>query len=156
MKKTTIRRTHVRKTKGGPTQVRAHRMKSRFSRSSRNQQLVTSGNAKMIERLPGVGDDIRILVYDGGPETSDRYTVIDVTDGPREYPGGGVLDPGGNGPFYDGLALGDVGPEDGSSLNFSQGTSVVIGDHLGKRIKFSDLPKNTQNHAIMRYREALQ
>jgi len=71
-------------------------------------------------------------IYDNGGETLDRYTVVlnshDMNSDPQ---------------FNDALGLSDnpTHPQ-----GFSQFTSAMDGDHLGKRIRFDQLPMNIRQH----------
>lgn len=38
-------------------------------------------------------------------------------------------------------------------LGFSQWGEYVLGDHLGKKIDFTDLPENVQKHVLERMEE---
>ncbi len=74
-------------------------------------------------------------IYDNGGESIDRYTIVmkyqpwnDKTQG--YFPCLGVDGIGGN--------------------VFSQWGSCVVGSHLGKQIKFTDLPIQTQEHVNQR------
>ena len=77
-----------------------------------------------------------LVCYDNGGETFDRYTVL-------------VTPPEDRDPYYHDSGLWEGL---GLSLNcdwiqgYSQWCDTVPGDHLGKRINFSDLPENVQAH----------
>ncbi len=64
-------------------------------------------------------------IYDTSGETIDRYTIL---TSPTEC-----------------LVVDDCG-----GRNFSQWGACVDGKHLGKRIQFEDLPKETRDHIIER------
>jgi hypothetical protein len=72
-------------------------------------------------------------IYDNGGESFDRYTILFE-------------------PWYFGKSCNCLGlstdPE--SPLGFSQFSDCYDGDHLGKEIKFEDLPDNVQTHIINR------
>jgi hypothetical protein len=66
-------------------------------------------------------------IYDNGGETVDRYTVVyDVTDGT----------------VYESL---DMSTNPFDPQGFCQHGTAVPGKHLGKKIKFKDLPKDCQS-----------
>jgi len=77
-------------------------------------------------------------IYDYGDTVADRYTIV-------LNEGAWVNDRGNT--EYDALGL-SSSPE--SPLGFSQWVSAVLGDHLGKRIRFEALPSNVQEHIIKR------
>jgi hypothetical protein len=62
-----------------------------------------------------------LRIYDNGGATFDRYTVV-YMDRP-EYDG-----------FYECLGMSE------NALGFCQHSSAMIGSHLGKPIKFKELP----------------
>jgi len=64
-------------------------------------------------------------IYDSGGETIDRYTILTC---PTEC----------------------LGVDDCGGQVFSQWGACIDGKHLGKRIKFNDLPKETQTHVLER------
>jgi len=72
-------------------------------------------------------------IWDNEGETVDRYTVV-FTDKER------------NG-LHEALGLSN---DPTSPQGFSQWTSAQEGEHLGKRLDFSDLPKHIQEHIEMR------
>jgi hypothetical protein len=72
-----------------------------------------------------------VRVYDNGGETTDRYTVVMVG---KKWDG--LLYPG------EKTALG----MDEGGLSFSQWTGVHEGKHLGRRVKWEDLPRATRGH----------
>jgi hypothetical protein len=70
-----------------------------------------------------------IRIYDNGGETLDRYTAVFMMlkeSGPNEYSAVGMSE----NPF--------------SPQGFGQHTIATPGRHLGRRIKFSSLPKDCQ------------
>ena len=77
-------------------------------------------------------------VYDNDGKTADRWTVFSKSDLKNKQPNGMV----------DMLSLSE-------NPNSPQGVSMygqgVVGDHLGKEIKFSSLPKEVQKHITSRY-----
>lgn len=85
------------------------------------------------ESVPGVAT--RVKVYDDGDKSFDRYTVV--LDEPGTRAGG------------DFAALG-LSDNPGHPQGFSQFTTAHDGPHLGKRIKFSDLPDGVRKHAAAR------
>jgi hypothetical protein len=80
-----------------------------------------------------------IAVYDNCGETIDRYTVVLS----QEYM------PTNRGSHYNCLALSE---DPTSPLGFSQFSECVLltpikeTNHMGKRIRLTDLPKNVQKH----------
>jgi hypothetical protein len=70
-------------------------------------------------------------IRDNGGETYDRYTVVydsvEYTDG--------------HGTHYEARGMSD---NPFSPLGFGQMCTAMTGKHLGKKIKFSDLPENCQ------------
>lgn len=78
-------------------------------------------------------------VYDNGGKTADRWTVVSKSDLKNKQPNGMV----------DMLSLSE-------NPNSPQGVSMwgegQAGDHLGKKVKFSSLPKEVQKHITMRYK----
>jgi hypothetical protein len=76
-------------------------------------------------------------IWDNGGLTADRYTIV-LNSLYNEM----LYDN-----MFDALAL-DGDP--GSPQGFSQMTGAREGVHLGKRVKFRDLPDNIQNHVIER------
>jgi len=76
-------------------------------------------------------------VYDSGDKTIDRYTVVLKKDNPHDQ--------------YN-MALG-LSAKPSHPQGFSQFTEASDGDHLGKNIKFHDLPVNVQKHVIERLSE---
>jgi hypothetical protein len=76
----------------------------------------------------------KVTVYDAGDETVDRYTIViqdknwEANPGMRQFLG------------VDGMG----------GRSFSQFGECREGSHLGKKIKFSDLPPETQKHVTMR------
>jgi hypothetical protein len=98
-------------------------------------------NAHTFDRLPGIG---RVRAYDNGGETADRYIVLfeDMPD-PDLLPETKVR------PY---------GPRHSLSMSGSpshpQGVSMWGGANpgpwLGRRVYFSELPLNVQQHAIAR------
>ena len=77
-------------------------------------------------------------VYDNGGKTADRWTVVSSDDLKNKQPNGMV--------DMLGLSSNPNSPQ-GVSM-FSQGQ---VGNHLGKKIKFSSLPKEVQKHITQRY-----
>ena len=72
-------------------------------------------------------------VYDNGGKTFDRYSIyIDEKERSGLY---SVL----------GCSSNPTSPQ-----GFSQFSSGMLGPHNGKRIAFSDLPKNVQKHVLFR------
>lgn len=80
----------------------------------------------------------RVTVYDNGGETADRYTIV---------LHGKDWDAGARRGYKMMLGL-SSNPSD--PQGFSQWTEGHEGKHLGKKIKFSSLPKNVQSHAVVR------
>ena len=80
-------------------------------------------------------------IWDNEGETADRYTVI--TTYQEEYP----FNKYNNNTVYLGLSF-------STNCNSPQGVSMfgscVEGDHLGKRIKLSDLSPELQDHVFDR------
>ena len=77
-------------------------------------------------------------VYDNQGKTADRWTVVSKEDLKNKQPNGMV----------DMLGLSEnPGSPQGVSM-FGQGQ---VGNHLGKKVKFSSLPKEVQDHISMRY-----
>jgi len=76
-------------------------------------------------------------IYDNGGETVDRYTIL---LGHHNFGCAGAS-----------LAVSDdpAHPTHG----FSQWGEATDGEHLGKEIKFEDLPKNVQEHITERLKE---
>lgn len=79
-----------------------------------------------------------IGVYDNGGETFDRYTI--------------VLDSFQNETLekfkmYECLGLSS---NPGDPQGFSQWTTCQMGRHLGKKLKFEELPENVQKHVLGR------
>ena len=74
-----------------------------------------------------------LRIYDNGGETFDRYTVVLLNEK--------------HGRFYDCIGLSDnCDRPDG----FSQYCTCEDGRHLGKKIKFTELPENVQKHNELR------
>lgn len=76
-----------------------------------------------------------IAIYDNGGETMDRYTIVFNTyhnwqETLREC-----------------LALSN---DPNSPQGFSQWSSCQVGKHLGKKLKFEQLPEHIQKHVEMR------
>lgn len=71
----------------------------------------------------------RIRCYDNGDKTYDRYTVV-YMDIPENPPGCFACVGMNDRPFH---------PQ-----GFGQHSSAMVGSHLGKRIKFVDLPEDCQ------------
>jgi hypothetical protein len=88
------------------------------------------------ERVHGLVRPIK--VYDNGGESFDRYTV--------------VLDEPGTNRGDDFMALG-LSDNPGHPQGFSQFTTAQDGPHLGKRIKFADLPDEVRKHAVVRLKD---
>ena len=88
------------------------------------------------ERVSGI--PLPIKVYDDERESFDRYTV--------------VLDEPGTKRGRDFTAL-SLSANPGHPQGVSQFTTAQDGPHLGKRLKFSDLPDNVQKHVIRRFAE---
>jgi len=77
-------------------------------------------------------------IYDNGGATADRYTVV-ITE--RALPSGPFRPLVGQGASYMALYL----SEDCNMPNgFNQWGEAIPGPHIGKKIKFSQLPKNVQ------------
>ena len=72
---------------------------------------------------------MNIKCYDNGDKTADRYTVI-YLDYPR-YPG----------KIYQAVAM---SAQPFHPQGVGQHVTVMLGRHLGKRIKFQDLPLDCQ------------
>lgn len=75
-------------------------------------------------------------VWDNKGETLDRYTVVSKKEKVKR-----------NG-FIECLCLSENG------LGVSEFSECITGKHLGKRIEFSSLSKDLQNHIINRYKGA--
>lgn len=80
-------------------------------------------------------------VYDnadkhGNAETIDRYTIVLKSK---------------QGDFFDCLGVSRY-PDDANG--FSQWDRCALGDHLGRKIKFSSLPDNVYSHVIKRLKES--
>ena len=73
-------------------------------------------------------------IYDNGGKTLDRYTLL-INDEPE----------------MNALCLSDSPTH--PTHGFSQFTTAYEGDHLGKEIKFKDLPENVQKHALSRLKD---
>ncbi len=71
-------------------------------------------------------------IWDNGAKSKDRYTIITKEQS--------------NPPSYDALGVSD-------DISFSQWSDALEGKHLGKKIKFSNLPTNVQNEVISRLSE---
>ena len=78
--------------------------------------------------------NVQVAVYDNGGATLDRYTVI-------------PLDAD-----WHGMALG-LSTQPSHPQGFSQWGQCSEGPHLGKRIRFEQLPRNVQEHVMMRLGE---
>ena len=76
------------------------------------------------------------VIYDNGGESFDRYTVVLKTNNLHFAPFN-----------LDCLALSE-NPD--SPSGFSQYSTCVDGAHLGKVIKWADMPLNLQKHIIKR------
>lgn len=85
---------------------------------------------------------MRYSVYDNGGATADRYTVI--PEGKGWHP---VQNRQGRWQ-YCALALNDTPTN--PAFGFSQFCEAVKGRHLGRKVKFADLPSNVQAHARQR------
>jgi hypothetical protein len=72
---------------------------------------------------------MNIKCYDNGGESADRYTVI-YLNYPEYYPGSFMSVGCDDKPFH---------PQ-----GIGMHCAAVPGDHLGKEIKFTDLPKDVQ------------
>ena len=72
-------------------------------------------------------------IYDNGGKTIDRYTIL--TE-----------------PFYFGKSCEALGLSDDcdSPQGFSQWSEAFDGEHLGKEVRFDELPQNVQDHIIRR------
>jgi len=77
-------------------------------------------------------------VYDNGGKTADRWTVFSASDLKNKQPNGMV----------DMLGLSENPNSPQGVSMFSQGQ---VGNHLGKKVKFSSLPKEVQKHISQRY-----
>lgn len=71
----------------------------------------------------------KIRIYDNGGETIDRYTVV-YMDEPERSHGNFAARAMSEDPFH--------------PLGFGQWCSATPGPHLGRRIKFEDLPTDCQ------------
>ena len=80
-------------------------------------------------RTSGIEGIMNIKCYDNGGETVDRYTVV-YLDYPEKEPATFSAVGMSGQPFH---------PQ-----GFGQHCAAMPGKHLGKRIKFSDLPKDCQ------------
>ena len=73
-------------------------------------------------------------IWDYGEKQLDRFTVVfDIPEGNK---------------YFECLCLSENG------LGFSQWSNCQEGKHLGKLVKWSDLPESLQNHIDYRMREA--
>lgn len=90
-----------------------------------------------------IKNDDRFAVYDSKGD-NDRYTVIDLMWCER-YPVAGSKKKY----LYDCLGFNNVPTN--PSHGVSQFSSCNMGRHLGKRIKFSQLPRDLQKHVIERF-----
>lgn len=70
-------------------------------------------------------------IYDNGGKTIDRYTI--------------VTQPSYSNDLWECLGVDSVG-----GTGFSQWGECKLGRHLGKEIKFNELPKETQDHVLER------
>ena len=75
-------------------------------------------------------------VYDAGPEQNDRYTV--------------VLKPVWEANPGHSQCLGFNAQPTHPSYGISQFSECVVGRHLGKKIKFADLPEHLREHVVGR------
>jgi len=80
-----------------------------------------------------------LAIYDN-PEFGDRYSVV--------LSSRTMVDPKEHDKLRDCLAVGDdvTHPQNG----FSQMTVAELGPHLGKPIRFEDLPRPVQDHVMER------
>ena len=80
-----------------------------------------------------------LSIWDNGGKTVDRYTIM--------------LDPKAGWSKGDHLGLGNVN-QSGTSAGFSQfGNGAQEGSHLGKKLKWNDLPPGVQKHIVGRLSE---
>jgi hypothetical protein len=79
-----------------------------------------------------------LSVHDSGPNTGDRYTVV------LNPKAGWEANPG----YHN--CLGFNSDPTHPAHGISQFSECMRGRHLGKRIKFTDLPKDLQRHVIGR------
>jgi hypothetical protein len=80
-----------------------------------------------------------LAVYDNGGKSMDQYTIVTdnvVGSSPQRKLYGAL-----------GCSKNPTHPQ-----GFSQFGTAVLGKHLGKRIKFAELPKNVQEHVLIRLR----
>jgi hypothetical protein len=75
----------------------------------------------------------KILCYDNGGKTADRYTVVYISE-PERQPGTFAAVGMSASPFH---------PQ-----GFGQHCAAIPGKHLGKRIKFDELPEDCQKLVI--------
>ena len=80
-----------------------------------------------------------IACYDNGGKTIDRYTIVFDTKHDVQ------------GKYNECLGL-SKGDEDGF-FGFSQFCSCTLGRHLGKKLKFEQLPEHVQKHVKARIEE---
>ena len=76
-----------------------------------------------------------LACYDNGGKTFDRYTIV--FDETEKYHASGNV-------FNACLAIGN------DPRGFSQWSTCQMGRHLGKKLKFEELPENVQKHVIAR------
>lgn len=75
-------------------------------------------------------------IWDNGGETQDRYTVALNKDDDVRY--------------HDCLAFDDTPTK---PLGFSQFSTCAVGKHLGKRLRWAELPVELRTHVIERLSE---
>jgi hypothetical protein len=105
-----------------------------------NQRKPSDGHTHSFGKLnPTDTDETRVRIYDSGEDQIDRYTAIvegkdwDATASPGFKPSLGF-----------GVGGGGV----------SQWGDAKEGKHLGKKVKFTDLDKDSQEHLLKRLRES--
>jgi hypothetical protein len=120
-------------TKGWQNESERHKL-SRNGVKSSCKRVPTGIKYKEENRL-GI-----IAIYDNSGKTMDRYTVVFDTYSNEKHT------------QYDCLGMSN-NPDD--PQGFSQMFDCILGKHLGKRIKFSDLPQNIQMHVEYRVNNSL-
>jgi hypothetical protein len=114
--------------------------KERYGKDAKSVMYATA--TKHAKRLAEAHEPYH--VYDNGGKTADRYTAFTHADHEHSKKTNRPVD-----------ALGmDEHPT--HPQGFSQGTSAMVGKHLGKKVSFHSLPKPLQQHIHMRLSEGIQ